>query len=309
MASGNLESISVCIATYRRMDRLAAVLDDLAAQELLPDEVIVVDNDASGSARAVVEDKLRVGLPFPIHYDIQAQRNISLTRNRTVALAKGSWLAFIDDDERAPRAWLRQLMEFAHEQMADGVLGPVIPVVPADAPAWIRRGSFYDFPRLPTGSIVPLNRMRFGNLVLRGQAVRDQPGPFDPAYGLMNGEDGDLLVRLASKGARILWRDDAVVTEPVERSRLSLGWLLQRSFTGGQDFAHKTLTGSYGPISPRGRAVFFLRCAVQLGAALGLSACLLPLGRHHAVHWLTRAWANWGKLTVFFGRRRYSAYA
>ena len=55
-------------------------------------------------------------------------KNISLTRNRTVALASGDWLAFIDDDERAPAAWLEQLAETAERFGADGVLGPVEPV-------------------------------------------------------------------------------------------------------------------------------------------------------------------------------------
>ena len=48
-------TLSVCIATYKRLDRLDALLGDLERQELRPDEVIIVDNDASGSARAVVE--------------------------------------------------------------------------------------------------------------------------------------------------------------------------------------------------------------------------------------------------------------
>jgi len=40
---------------YRRAERLALLLEDLRQQERLPDEVIVVDNDAVGSARSVVE--------------------------------------------------------------------------------------------------------------------------------------------------------------------------------------------------------------------------------------------------------------
>jgi succinoglycan biosynthesis protein ExoM len=301
--------VSVCIATHRRMDRLAAVLDDLVRQERLPDEVVVVDNDASGSARTVVEQRLAAGAPFPLHYEVQPERNIALTRNRTVALATGEWLAFIDDDERAPPAWLGQLLDFALKNGADGVLGPVIPVVPPTAPAWIRKGAFYDFPRLPTGAVVPLNRMRFGNLILRSEPLRREPGPFDPGYGLMNGEDGDLLVRMAQHGAKVVWCDDAVVHEPIEPARLSLTWILRRSFSGGQDFAQKTLAGSYGPLSALGRMRFLARTLAQLLAALALAAGSFPFGQHHAAHWLTKASANYGKLTVAFGRQRYRAYA
>src|SRR5271167_2266360 len=152
-------TISVCIATYRRPDRLAAVLDDLSRQELLPTEVVVVDNDADGSAAVVLEDRRRARPPFPLRYAVQPLKNIALTRNRTVEIAGGEWLAFIDDDERAPSHWLARLDAAAKDYAADGVLGPVDPVVPPEAPRWIRRGQFYDFPRMGSGMVVPPNRL------------------------------------------------------------------------------------------------------------------------------------------------------
>ena len=101
--------ISVCIATYRRAERLAALLTDLTRQTLLPQEVVIVDNDEAGSAAAVVEECRRSQPPFAIRYAIQPVKNISITRNRTVELASEEWLAFVDDDERAPDFWLARL--------------------------------------------------------------------------------------------------------------------------------------------------------------------------------------------------------
>src|SRR5258708_21879510 len=147
-----MSTVSVCIATYRRAERLAAVLDDLTRQTRLPDEVVVVDNDAAAGARAVVEERLRQGAPFPMRYAVQPVKNISLTRNKTVELAGGDWLAFIDDGERAPPAWLAQLVEAAARDAADGVLGPVGPIDASSAPARIRRGRLYRFPRLAPGT-------------------------------------------------------------------------------------------------------------------------------------------------------------
>ena len=210
--------ISVCVCTYRRAGRLALLLADLCAQDIPIAEVVVVDNDAAASARAVVEARRTAACPFRLIYAIQPERNIALTRNRTVELASGEWLAFIDDDERAAPRWLSGLAAAALRYEADGVLSPVEPLVPANAPAWIRRGRFYDFPRMASGERVPLNRMRFGNVLLRGSVVRAEPGPFDGRYGLTCGEDGDLLIRLVDKGAKIVWFDDAPVFEPIERS-------------------------------------------------------------------------------------------
>jgi succinoglycan biosynthesis protein ExoM len=293
-------SISVCIATYRRPERLEALLLDLTRQALLPAEVIVVDNDAAGSARAVIERCRQLPMPFPVHYDIQPQKNISLTRNRTVELTQHEWLAFVDDDERAPDFWLARLAAAAQAYSADGVLGPVEPVVPQDAPGWIRRGRFYDFPRMQTGAVIPANRLRFGNLLLRAAAVKSMEVIFDPAYGLTGGEDGDLLSRMTLRGARIVWCDEAVVHEPIEKSRLNLKWLLRRSLRGGQDFARHSLSGRYGERTA-GRSRLFVRALVQLVAAAAIAIVVLPLGRHHCAHWLTRASANMGKLSIFLG--------
>lgn len=301
-------NISICIATYRRAARLRALLDDLAHQQRLPQEVVVVDNDGDGSAQATVTQARAAGAPFALLYAIQPLKNVALTRNQTVALASGDWLAFIDDDERAPAGWLARLADAASDFNADGVLGPVEPVLPASAPAWLRRGRFYHWARMKTGAIVPRNQLRFGNVLLRSEPLRAQSPVFDPAYGLTGGEDGDLLTRLAQSGAKLIWCDEAIVHEPVESSRLSLRWLLLRSLRGGQDFARHALAGRYGRASATRRAQLLLRALTQMLAAGALALLCLPLGLHLAAHWLTKASANLGKLTAFLGLH-YREYA
>jgi succinoglycan biosynthesis protein ExoM len=299
--------ISVCVATYRRQGRLELLLDDLVKQELLPSEVVVVDNDATGSAREVVEKRIELGAPFPIHYDIQPVKNISLTRNRTVILASGDWVAFIDDNERAPAPWLKQLTKTVIKSSADGVLGPVVPIVPLEAPGWIQRGHFYDWSRMETGEEVPLNKLRLGNLILRGSILRTSPEPFDASYGLTGGEDGDLLMRLAQQGAYIVWCDEAIVLEPVEATRLSLRWLLLRALRGGQDFARHKLNGRFGNITLLGQMRLLLRAFVFFMIAVVLMIFHLPFGRHRAAYWLLKASANVGKMSIFLGWN-YHAY-
>ena len=294
----NAGRISVCISTYRRAERLALLLQDLKQQVRLPDEVVIVDNDPQLSAQAVVE-QAAAGAAFLLSYEVQPLKNISLTRNRSVALAQGEWLAFLDDDERVSARWLQQLHAAALAFGADGVLGPVLPVLPDGAPGWIRKGRFYDWPRHQSGGLVPLNHLRFGNVLLRASLL--DPEPFDPAYGLTGGEDGDLLSRLAQGGARIVWCDEAAVQEPVESARLSLRWLMRRSLRGGQDFARHSLAGRYRPFGRGQRALLLGRAVVQLLAAAALSLFSWPLGRERATFWLLKACANLGKLSTFCG--------
>lgn len=294
-------NISLCIATYCRPERLSVLLDDLVNQQQLPTEVVVVDNDPAGSARSVVQRRRALGVPFPIRYEIQPVKNISLTRNRTVALASGDWIAFVDDDERAPPVWLKQLADAVIVCAADGALGPVEPVVPSNAPAWIQRGRFYDWAHLATGAVIPPNKLRFGNVLLWGELLRATPTPFDPDYGLTGGEDGDLLGRLTQQGARIVWCDEAVVHEPVEAARLSLRWLLLRALRGGQDFARHRLTGRFGPMTKAGRVLFFLRALAQSALAASLALLSWPRGHHRGVYWLLKTAANLGKMSIFLG--------
>jgi succinoglycan biosynthesis protein ExoM len=300
--------VSICLATFRRNERLRAVLDDLVHQDRLPDQVVVVDNDPAGGARVVVEECRAAGPPFRIDYDIQPEPNIALTRNRTFELASGDWMAFIDDDERAPKEWLGNLLHAAEIFGADGVLAPVEPQVPPSAPAWIRRGRFYDFPHQPEGARVPYDGMRFGNVLLRGACLRAEPGPFDPSHGLMTGEDFDLLARLTHKGAKLVWSEKAPVFEPIEAKRLSLRWLLQRALSGGQAFARYAVSGGFKPIGSLGRFVFFVRALLQMLLAACIAAVSWLFGRHYAVAWLIKAVANFGKLTVLWGWR-YREYA
>ncbi|TAJ53469.1 MAG: glycosyltransferase family 2 protein [Nevskiaceae bacterium] len=306
--SSTLARVSVCICTYRRPQQLAWLLADLGAQTRRPDEVVVVDNEAEGGGRASVE-AARTGAPFPIRYEIQPVKNISRTRNRAVALAEGDWLALLDDDERAPAHWLQTLLDTAARYQADGVIAPVVSVVPDSAPDWIRRGRFYQPARdTPTGEIMPLNSVGIGNALLHGARLRALEGPFDEAYGLTGGEDSDLLTRLVQGGARLVACQEAAVTEPVVAVRLNLRWILLRAVRGNQDYARNWRRGRFGALRPWSLPVFYLRAALQLGVAALLTPLSLPLGRHRAARWLQTAAGNFGKLSTLWGWH-YQEYA
>ncbi len=155
--------------------------------------------------------------------------------------------------------------------------------------------------------MVPLNRMRFGNVLLRANRLRAEAGPFDARFGLMTGEDTDLLIRLARKGAKIVWTEKAPVFEPVEPARLSLRYLALRALSGGQGFARFTLSGGFRNISGVGCVLFVLRALLQLLVAAGMVLVALPFGRHRAAAWYVKAASNFGKLSVLWGWQ-YRAY-
>ena len=294
--------ISVCVCTYRRPVQLAVLIERLAAQQGEPavSELIIVDNDAAASARAVV-DAARA--PFPVRYDVQAVKNISLARNRSLEMAQSAWIGFLDDDELPQDDWLARLHTTAVRFGADGVMGPVLPVTPDTTPEWIQRGDFFARPRHATGTPVPSNELRTGNALIAASWLRRFDGPFDPAYGLTGGGDHDLLTRLSIAGARFVWCDEAGVSEAVAPERLNLGWLLRRSYRGGQGWARQARARGYGSRSAIGGLLFVVRALAAMAAAVTLMIVFLPRGRAHWVGWLCHAGAQVGKLTALAGQR------
>ncbi len=301
------EKISVLLCTYKRANELAALLKDLAAQTRLPDELVVVDNDAEASASETVQ-AFASDAPFQVRYEVQPLKNISITRNRTVSLATGDWFAFIDDDERAPPQWIETLHNTARAHEAAGVLGPVICLVPQDAPRWIRRADHYGMARAATGTLVQPNHGWVNNALILGAAVRELPGPFDERFGTSGGEDGDMIARLLGLGHRLVWCDEAEVSERVEKSRQSLKWILMRAMRGGQNYATHWKRGIYGPLHWYSLPLFLLGSVAKMGVAVLGAIAVLPFGPYRSVRWLRRAAANVGKLSAFAGMQ-YEEYA
>src|ERR1700690_4174155 len=169
---------SVCIATFRRPGGLARLLGSLALQQgdVPGFEVLVVDNDAAGSAAAVCEefrDRLR------LRYMVEPVRGIALARNRAVASSESPFLAFIDDDNEATPNWLASLHRVAEAQKADAVFGPIVFRFVEEPPAWIRQCGFFEYPAIATGVDVPWYWTRTSNAYVRRASLPNRAAPFD----------------------------------------------------------------------------------------------------------------------------------
>src|SRR5512135_3344884 len=163
------DHISVCVCTYRRNRMLARLLRNLALQETwdrFTYSVVVVDNDAAGSARGEVA-RLAAELNLEIVYGIESERTIPAARNHAIGLARGNFIGIIDDDEFPPPHWLATLHEAIQAYGTDGALGPVYPFFEQPPPAWIIRSRLLELPQWPTGQILQWNQTRTGNVLLK----------------------------------------------------------------------------------------------------------------------------------------------
>jgi succinoglycan biosynthesis protein ExoM len=245
---GRPSRVAVCACTYLRPRGLARLLDGLAAVEV-PDgvavEVVIVDNDPSGSAARVVE-AARAAFPFPLHYEVEPERGIVAARNAAAAAASrrgADAVAFVDDDEWPSPAWLVELVRVAEATGAEVVTGTVEPVFDVEPPAWVRLGRFFERPRHPDGTRIPYART--GNALVAAGALAAHDPPFVDT-GSDGGEDTLFFHRAHLEGRLIVWADAATVYESVPESRVTAGWLVRRQFRYGltRSAALRSLDGS-----------------------------------------------------------------
>lgn len=231
---GRRPRIAICVPSYRRPRGLFALLgalDGLAFDGAPPEiQVVVVDNDASGSARTVCENA-ESWLRHPLHYVLEKRKGIPVARNAAVAAALDSdWIAFVDDDETPEPRWLEELLRVQREHAADVVAGPVSPRFAKTPPQWILEGGYFGSAPMPEGR--RLTGAYTNNLLVRTACLAALPTLFDERMTPM-GEDTELLGRLWEAGARIVWAPTALVHELVPAERARLPWILLRSFRSG----------------------------------------------------------------------------
>jgi glycosyltransferase involved in cell wall biosynthesis len=284
--------ISVCVCTFARRPLLARLLEKLNTQvtnNCFTYSAVVVDNDAAGTARAVVEDARKTSR-FPIDYDIEPERSISLARNRSLKNAKGDLIAFIDDDEFPAEDWLLKHYQLLVESNADGVLGPVVPHLDGEGPAWLARSGLLDRRRLKTGEIIRSSQdTRTGNVLLWRRLFAESGGSFDPKYGRSGGGDAVFFKRMMEKGKVFAWCDEACVYESVPPERQTRAYYIRRACTRGMTEAWET--------------PFLSRSNARSAIAVILYTCSLPVllvaGQHLFMKYLVKNCDHLAKLLTY----------
>ncbi|WP_460890468.1 glycosyltransferase family 2 protein [Promicromonospora xylanilytica] len=226
------ERLVVAVLTYRRPDRIAALVPVLVEQaadlarrlEGVETSVLVVDNDAAGTGAAAV-----AGLGAATV--VEPEPGISAARNRALrASGDQDLLVFVDDDEVPDEGWLRALHATYRRTGAAAVSGPVMSRYTVEPEPWVLAGGFYDRAHrrgLATGTTIAVAATN--NLLLDLRVVRRAGLVFDPALGLSGGEDTHFTSALTAAGGRIVWCAEAVVSDVVPADRLTRRYLLARS--------------------------------------------------------------------------------
>jgi GT2 family glycosyltransferase len=232
--------VTVAICTRARAQLLAKCLRSVLA--LRADDptnprhfdVLVVDNDPPDDAAARLVDTMP-----EVRYVRESRPGLDFARNRALAEATRTWIAYLDDDVVVDHGWLRGLEEAVTENPdAASVTGLVLPFELATRAQIIfeRRGGFgrgcrklrFAGPAGPDNPLFPLGAGIFGagcNMVLRADVVRALGG-FDEALDtgrpLPGGGDLDIWSRIARAGHPLAYEPRMLVFHSHRPDRASL---------------------------------------------------------------------------------------
>lgn len=232
--------INVVVCTYNRADLLASALQTLCEQTLDSSEyeVIVVDNNSTDNTRAVAEEFCR---RYPnVRYCFEPQQGLSHARNRGWRVARGEYVAYLDDDCQAPEQWLAVAKEII-EQISPGVFGgPYYAFYNAPKPRWWKDSYRSREHAEKARALTPDEDLSGGNIFFRRTLLETLDG-FNVQFGMSGqkiafGEETVFLRRIhATMPDQLVYYDPRLyVHHLVHAKTMTMWWRVRERFARGR---------------------------------------------------------------------------
>lgn len=232
--------ISIIVITRNRSQLLSKCLLPLVVQ--LKDreaiEVLIIDNNSTDTTIDFLIDFTIKNSQF--HYFIENQVGASFARNKGIAIAKGSWLCFLDDDGIPDADFIDKLVFTIKNYHFDGFGGMWYPYADKEVPSWIpnevttMRLLTKVTKEIPSGGTVAAGICAFKKeIVLKAGCFSTDIGPRDGKMGY--GEEDFLQQKIWQLGGIIGFNPEWSMRHYVSDIKFSLMWNLNRYYLKGRD--------------------------------------------------------------------------
>lgn len=231
MSKSGIKSIVIACCTYKRpneLERLLSNLRDINYPEEIKTEILVVDNDAYGSAKPVCEKFLNIKYAFAEKLGFASVRNKALEESIKLG---ATHIAFIDDDEIADENWLVNHIDFYNKFEEIYISsGPTIKLFSGDCPEYIRHNKLFSTSKSKKSGDLK-STCASGNVFFPLNIIGDLR--FNEDFNTSGSEDTEFFFKLNSLGYKIGWNNEAVNYEIVNKNRMNIRWILKRAYQNG----------------------------------------------------------------------------
>ncbi len=286
--------ISVVICTHNRGEYLAGAVQSVRNQplDLALYEVIIVDNNETPDpqTQAVAEQ-------YGARYALEPSLGLSHARNRGVKLARGEYVAFLDDDAQAVSNWLRSALDVIEHCRPAALGGMALPLYTEEAPKpkWFEDRFIVEGYWGKQARSLAANEYVYGMNMFWRRDVLNALGGFDPAYGMMGkkiayAEETILQIRLRARmPEELIYYHPAVTVHHVVRAeKMQWAWIVRQRFARGQySFRARYERKGRKQRSTSRRALIIAKSALRIvlkGAQLGILITIGAWRRNRAIY-------------------------
>ncbi|MEO6728338.1 MAG: glycosyltransferase family 2 protein [Candidatus Dojkabacteria bacterium] len=251
--------ISLLIVTKNRHASLEECLISISRQELLPNEVVLVENNDHKNLISLVKKYKHLN----IKYVLEVKPGISFARNTALSIASGEIFAFIDDDCILTKKWIKTIKdEFLRYEKTAVLVGSTRNFFKNNLIAKTEQKIFQNWLSsyistnsrqvLNSGIFVDTKNVAFRSLILRKYKMR-----FDEMTSF-KGEDtvfGLLLERKLANNEKIIYSPEMMLFH--KNNRILYSFLYKRMLEGKEQYYLKRRFGDFEPkIRNRNKILF-----------------------------------------------------
>lgn len=240
--SGELSPvISVIVCTYNREKVLGACCRSLVEQSCSAGrfEVIIADNGSTDNTRQIITKFIED--PALNHFRTLNVPEVGLShaRNAGVAAASGEFVAFIDDDARAPAHWIEEACRIIRAENPDIFGGPAYPLFPDNKPEWFKESYAIRGEMGPSGPLKEDGFLIGTNIFFRKSLIENYGG-FNPELGMRGNqiayhEETHLINRARAEGHKIWYSNELAVRDLIPDYKLNLPFVIYSKYRAGKD--------------------------------------------------------------------------
>jgi glycosyltransferase involved in cell wall biosynthesis len=223
-------NVSVVLSTYNRASVLPRALDALVSQ---PGsfELIVVDNNSTDETDGLLQ-RYAAAHPDRVRHVFEGRQGLSFGRNAGIERARGSIIAFTDDDVCVASDWIAQLQgAFDRHPDAAYISGRVLPRWHTPPPRWLTTAHWSPLALQDYGD-APMRVSAAWPICLVGASLAfrrktfDRVGLFTPSFGRIKDgigstEDHEMQLRIWLAGLEGVYVPDVLSTADIPADRMT----------------------------------------------------------------------------------------
>ncbi|NCX95435.1 MAG: glycosyltransferase family 2 protein [Chitinophagia bacterium] len=248
--------ISAVICSYNRARFIINAVESIFNQDFDKSqfEVIVVDNNSTDNVIELLKRYKEEHPSYNFSYYIEPNQGVAFTRTRCAKEAKGSIVAYLDDDSTAEPNWLANIVNFydAHPEVWS-IGGKITPKFLTGIPDWYSKYFFGLVGNFDLGNkIKRMTGERYpcgANMSFR-KKVFEEIGYFNHSLGrrgkgLLATEEKEIYKRILAYGKQVYYLPMVAVLHCVEANKFDHNYVKRHSkgIGGGE---RVRLEGQYG---------------------------------------------------------------